>query len=170
MTNTTTVARKVLDLLSNMARLYPSSGLSLFCVLTYTALAQLKIIELKLEQFLPNNQQTNRPKADEIEKRHSKVELKILMRQHSLVCQTVQLISDTFGFFLLLEIFFIFVVVIGHCMFMLVAFLIRDWEQFALTAAIVVDQISRLVTITFISDALPKQVGYTIFLIFFVYK
>lgn len=155
MTNTSTVARKVLDLLSNMTRLYPSAALTLFYALAYCTSVQLQIIRFKLEQFLPNNHQQN--KSDEI-KRPSKAELKILMRQHSLVCQTVQLISDTFGFFILIEICFIFVVVIGHCMFMLVGFLIRDWEQFSLTAAIVLDQISRLIAITFISDALPKQV------------
>lgn len=155
MTNTATAVRKLLDILSSLTKLYPSAVLALFCTLTLTACEQFKLIRFKLEQFIPGNE---RNKTGGHTRRTTAEELKFYMVQHSRVCRAVECLSNYFGLFLLLEVFFIFVGVINHSMFLLAGFINRDWEEVTFTVAFTLDQILRLIVITIISDNLSKQV------------
>ena len=150
--NDSSLIRKILDLSTMGTKFYSTTSVVLFCLLTYMASLQLRSIHQRL---LMGSQITN-----------AAAQLKILKRQHALICRTVEEINQNFGFSLLLVVCYIVIGIINNYMFILVSMEYRDWQSGILTSFIVFNQAIHLFLIAYVADQILNEVRFQIKLIF----
>ena len=145
--NKISAARKILDLLCFPTRLYQSAPFVLFCVLALAASWQLEYIHTRIERLRFLNAHVDKAKN-----------LKLLMREHVHICRSIQIFNNFFGFFLFVEVVFIFVGIINASMFVLVSSLIGHFDLAFVNGAIATDQFVRLFVMSYVSSAITKKV------------
>ena len=149
--NDSTLMRRILDLSSFFTKIYPITALGLFCVLTRVVSLHLGVIRKRIEDQL--SYEANAPLVNE-----KRSQLKTLRRHHRLVCNSIRQINSCFGFFLLVEVSFIFVTSINCCMYLFSSATRSDRIMGVLYGAVCLDCLVHLFLITSFSDDIVSQV------------
>ena len=139
--------RKVLDMLGYFTKIYSAVALALFCILARTVSLHLRSI-----QFRFRNQFTN----ELVE--FQNCQLKILRKQHRLACSLVRKLNYWFGFFLLLEVVFIFVGVTNCLMFVLMGAVSEDGLMILVNGVFCFDHLVHLLVLASYSDGIVNEV------------
>ena len=99
------------EIVASLAKIYASTAVVYFCFNCFIISQQFEMIDDKIIQL-----QTSHPPAD------LKNELQFLQNRHLQICRLVQLLNDSFGPILLMEIFFIFTSFTNNIMRILIHF------------------------------------------------
>ena len=91
-------------LLTLLSKIYPTTGVTLFCLLLLLISTELKSIRCKLI-----NHQTSMTSN----------ELKSLKRQHAMICRSVEKINQLFGYTVLVEVVTVFIGTVSNMVYLL---------------------------------------------------
>lgn len=145
--NNSSVTRKVLDLLCFITKIYPITALALFSLWSLvTAITPLQALHQRLAHHNTTGLVLHR--------------LRLMKRQHILICRAVNKINRHFGLILFLEVCFGFVGATNSLMYVFISTKQADWQMAVLSGSILVDMIVRLVLIVVVCDRIPKEVGH----------
>ena len=125
-TNKSSMVRKILDLCGLFTRIFPTTVVTLFCLIALIVSMHLNVINSHLKDdvsIIDGNK------------------LLILKGQHLLTCEIVDKINQCLGFALLMEVIFTFVGMTNNLMYFLVSITKTDWHIAILSLIFCVDQI-----------------------------
>nr|CAH0103138.1 unnamed protein product [Daphnia galeata] len=148
--NDSTLMRRILDLSSFFTKIYPITALGLFCVLTRVVSLHLGVIRKRIEDQL-----SNEANATLVNEKRS--QLKTLRRHHRLVCNSIRQINSCFGFFLLVEVSFIFVTSVNCSMYLFSSATVSDRIMGVLYGVVCLDCLVHLFLLTSFSDDIVSQ-------------
>ena len=151
--NDSSLVRRMMDLSCFLTKIYPITALGLFCNLAGLVSLQLGIIRKCIEGLLDQCHEENFSLRKE-----QRFQLKLLRRHHRLVCNTVRKLNCCFGFFLLVEVAFIFVTSVNCFMYLFSSASRSDAIMGLLYSAIGLDCFVHLFLITSFSDDIVSQV------------
>lgn len=143
-TNEISLVRKILDLCGLFTIIFPTTVVTLFCLIALIVSMHLTTIH----SHLRNDQSIIDYKA-----------LMILKGQHLLICQIVDRINQCLGLALLMEFIFTLVGMTNNLMHILVSISKMDWHMVFLSLIFCVDQIIlQLFPICITADRIVNQV------------
>ncbi len=163
--NDSSWARKILDVLGLFNKIYPAVQLALFSTLMKMISLQLKSIR---KRFLDMLTQSHPSSLTLVESQRS--HLIALRGHHRLICNTIRKLNRHFGVFLTLEVIFTFVSVINCSLFVLMGATSGDGLLGVLNTAICLDSLVHLFILSSFSDDIPNQVFNYIALVKIDYK
>ncbi len=163
--NDSSLTRKVLDMSGYLMKIYPAITLALFCILARTVTLHLRSIRFCIRRKFVQHPPSSIVKMENF----PSYLLKVLRRQHRLVCSSIQKLNRYFGIFLAIEVIYIFVGVTNCLMFVLMSALNDDMLMGALNAAICLDQMVHLLFLTSFSDDIVHEVYLVTAVFFFLF-
>ena len=132
-------------ILTIVTKVYPTTGVMLFCLFLLLISTELRDIRFKL---------LNHPTS------MTGKELKSLQRQHALICRSVEKINQLFGYIVLLEVVTIFIETVLNMIWFVPG--VKDYPSLPLMVAYSIiyymDQILHFVCITSLADRIPQEV------------
>jgi hypothetical protein len=146
-------ARKILDVLGLVNKIYPAVQLALFSILAKMISLQLEAIR---KHFLDQFTQSHPSSLTLVESQRS--HLIALRGHHRLICNAIRKLNRHFGVFLTLEVIFIFISVINCSLFILMGATSGDGLLGGLNVAICVESLVHLLILSSFSDDIPNQV------------
>lgn len=154
--------RKCLDVINFITKIIPKSALGLFCLLTKCLSQHLKAVFTGIKEITAELKNcTPSPSVLlSISKR-----LLILKEQHFLIYKAIRLLSQYFGFYLLIEVIYIFTGVTNSSMFILLGTMSGDRILTICTGVIFLDFLVHLFMITSSSEQVISDVKLFISLI-----
>lgn len=145
-----------------IARPIPATTLTLFCTLAYLVYLYLKSIRTSIQHLLKTS--PNNSSSDVLLLESQRFHLNVLEKRHLLVCKIFTQLNRHFGFFLVMEIIYIFVGVINSSMNLLLGGGNVGRLMEALFAIRFIDQIAHLSLLTFIAEEINNEVIKNYFL------
>jgi hypothetical protein len=155
MWNESTLMRRILDLSSFFSKIYPMTALGLFCILAGLISLQLGVIRKRIDDQL---HQCKHGENFNLVIKEQRSQLKLLRRHHRLVCNLVGKLNCCFGFFLLVEVTFIFVTSVNCFMYLFSSATRSDKIMGLLYSVICLDCLVHLFLISSFSDDIVSQV------------
>lgn len=157
--NESTPIRRILDMSAFTTKIYPITALGLFCILARIVSLHLGVIRKRIEDQLNHGVNSTLSSVNA-----QLSQLKTLRRHHRLVCNSVRQLNCCFGFFLLVEVSFIFVTSINCSMYLFSSATTSDRLMVVLYCVVFVDCLVHLFLITSFSDDIVSQaIFYTHF-------
>lgn len=153
--NESTLMRRILDLSSFFSKIYPMTALGLFCILAGSISLQLGVIRKRIDDQL---HQCKHEENINLVIKEQRSQLKLLRRHHRLVCNSVGKLNCCFGFFLLVEVAFIFVTSVNCFMYLFSSATRSDNIMGLLYSVICLDCLVHLFLISSFSDDIVSQV------------
>lgn len=152
--NNGSLVRKCLDLIGFILQIIPVTALALFCCLArllslHLGAIRIRVIEQQSISFYPSSTELLEPQ---------RLQLKVLQRQHLLICKTIGKINHYFGIFMVIEVLFIFVGVTNDAMFLLMGVIGAEGLLEAVNGAVFVSQVVHLFLLTTFSDEIAREV------------
>lgn len=136
-----------------LTKIYPTTVLILFSILTLQISHQLKNINENIVQLISAGSRYH------IDNRNLSNSLKILQQKHLMIHHSIELLNKSFGPFLLFQSPCIFISVINAIVFILIIEKTIYWYSLLYTTAIVGSYTLSLVLICLSTDRIEIQVG-----------
>ena len=136
----------ILMWLSTWTKIYPTTALICFCVISNIIVDQLRAIQGQIEQLATAST------ADII------CHLRQLQKQHILINRSIELINRTFGPILFIAIPFFFVGVINTISYSLLSFRTESWYLWTYTLITLASHLSNFVLVCLSADRIFSQV------------
>lgn len=145
--------RKFLAVFGLVTKIVPATTLALFCTFAHLVSLHLFAIRIRIIRETPSCYP-----ASVLLLESQRSQLNLWKRQHLLVCKTIDKLNRRFGFFMAVEVGFVFVGVINSSMFLLVSVIIEDIPLGSYSGVVILDHIIHLFLLTYFSTDITDQV------------
>lgn len=154
-TNDSSLLRKCLDVFGLITTIVPTTILALFCTLTHLVALHLFAIRIRII-----GETSSCYPASVLLLESQRSQLKLWQRQHLLVSKTIDKLNQQFGFFLAVEVGFVFVGVINSSMFLLVSVMNEDGLLGSFSVVTILDHVVHLFLLTYSTDIVNQVIQF----------
>ena len=148
------LSRKCLDVASFITKIIPISALALFCLLTRWISLHLQVIFMRIKEIATKSKNLPCHSASPSLSKH----LLFLKEQHFLIYKAVRQINRYFGFYLVIEVVYIFTGVVNASMYILMGVISGEMVLAAYSGVIFLDHLLHLFFITSSTDQINDEV------------